>query len=80
MNNQCRIVKRDQDNKYEAHLYIGKLHFGVCNDKGDLIKYAKKIFVEQIRANEKGSNLLEKDIQNALGDLDIELNKLKRIN
>jgi len=45
-----------------------------------LIKYSKKEFINEIRGHEKESNLLQKDIDNALNDLDRELNKLKRIN
>ena len=79
-NHLCKITKRVKDNKYEVHLFVGKLHFGVCDDKDGLIKNAKKALVDQICANEKESNLLQKDIDNALSDLDRKLDKLKRIN
>lgn len=76
----CRIVKRSNDNKYEIHLFVGKLHLGVCGDKDNLIRYSKKELINEIHAHEKESNLLQKDIDNALNDLDVELNKLKRVN
>jgi len=80
MNDACKITKHAQDGKYEVRLTIGKLIFGVCNNKSDLIKFSKKALVEEIQAHKKESNLLEKDIDNALCELDYKLNKLKRAN
>lgn len=77
MSNLCKIVKRVKDNKYEVHLFVDKLHLGVCNDIFNLIKSAKIALVNQINANKKDLNLREKSIKNALKELDCELGKLK---
>jgi len=45
-----------------------------------LIRFSKKALVEESQAHKKESNLLQKDIDNALCELDYKLNKLKRAN